>query len=324
MATEDTKPTPTTPPSAYDAMASAFDELTAPEPDQKPEGESTSQVEGEGAADKGAPPADAAAAPPAGTTPAEGDTPPVESAATPAADTPAADTPPAAPAATPPAGEDWEERFKELEAKVTQPAPETKPPVETPPADIYAPEEKDFLTTYEKDWPDIVKGEALRRRAEYQELVAHIFKEVARVYDPLVLRGAQAADSVAETATLAAITAAHPDYDGVMYDDVLKWAGTLTGTRKRVVEAVIAEGEPQELVELITDFKSATGRSKPKVVAADGVQTPPAARVTELSAKAKQAAKALGVVDSKRTAPVTGQPDPDDFDSAWDDAVGSK
>ena len=313
MATEDTKPDTSTP-SAYDAMASAFDELTAPEPEKKPEDEPTSEVDkaAEEAKAEGVqePPAEGAAEPAA--------EPAAEGAAEPAKE-PAAE-PPKEPT---PEAEDWEARFKELESKLTQqPEPTQKPPVETPPADVYAPEEKEFLTAYEKDWPDIVKGEALRRRAEYQELVAHIFKEVARVYDPLVMRGAQAADTVAETATLNAIMAAHADYDGAMYDDVLKWAGTLTGTRKRIVDAVIAEGEPQELVDLITDFKTATGR-KPRVVAGDAPAAP-AASVTELSAKAKQAAKALGVVDSKRTAPVTGQPDPDDFDSAWDDAVASK
>lgn len=309
MATDDTKPTEPVV-SDYDAMSSVFDELTVPEPDPKTEGgEPTSEV------DTKAP-----------ETPAADAKPPVE---TPPAETPAAETPAATPAAETPAesapteDEDWKARFEELEAKVTaQPEAQEKPPVEAPPPDMYAQDEKDFLATYEKDWPDIVKGEALRRRAEYAQIVNHVFSEIARAYGPLIERGAMAADTVAETNTLNAIMSAHADYDGAMYNDVLKWAEGLTGTRKRIVEAVIAEGEPQELVELITDFKSATGR-KPKVVAGTA-NAAPAAGVTELSAKAKQAAKALGVVDSKRTAPVTPAADPDDFESAWDEALGSK
>jgi len=311
MATDTTKPEEPTV-SDYDAMSSAFDELTAPEPSGKPEeGESTSVVDQAAADVKKETPEAPATETPAETPAPEGEAKPPEGAEKPA-ETSTSEN------------EDWEARFKELEAKVTkQPEPqqqEARPPVETPPPDIYAADEKEFLATYEKDWPDVAKGEALRRRQEYGELVKHIFSEIARVYDPLVMRGAQAADTVAETTTLSAIRAAHADYDDAMYNDVLKWADGLTGTRKRVVDAVIAEGEPHELVELLTDFKSATGR-KPRVVAGAAA---PAAGVTELSAKAKQAAKALGVVDSKRTAPVTGQADPDDFDSAWNEALGSK
>lgn len=302
MAIDDTKPVEPPIPD-YDAMSSAFDELTAPEPDKKPEDDPTLEVDSSAGDDK----AEGEAKPPEGEAkPPEGEVKSPEGAAAPTSE-----------------GEDWEARFKELEAKVNrQPEPPAKPPVETPPVDIYAADEKEFLATYEKDWPDVTKGEALKRRAEYAELVKHIFGEIARVYDPLVMRGAQAADTVAETNTLNAILAAHADYDDAMYNDVLKWAEGLTGTRKRIVEAVIAEGEPSELVELISDFKTATGR-KPRVVAGTD-NSAPAASVTELSAKAKQAAKALGVVDSKRTAPVSGQPDPNDFDSAWEDAVGSK
>lgn len=316
MAIDDTKPVEPPVPD-YDAMSSAFDELTAPEPEKKPEDDPTSKVDtsaGDDKAEGEATPPEGEAAPPEGeAAPPEGEAKPPEGEAKP----PEGAAPPTS------EGEDWEARFKELEAKVNrQPEPQQKPPVETPPADIYAADEKEFLTAYEKDWPDVTKGEALKRRAEYAELVKHIFGEIARVYDPLVLRGAQAADTVAETNTLNAILAAHADYDDAMYNDVLKWAEGLTGTRKRIVEAVIAEGEPSELVELISDFKTATGR-KPRVVAGSAPAAP-AASVTELSAKAKQAAKALGVVDSKRTAPVSGQPDPNDFDSAWEDAVGSK
>jgi len=294
-----------TKPSAYDAMSSAFDELMTPAP--KPEDEAPAAE---------AAPVEDAAAPAAEAAPAE-EAPAKDEAAAPVeagdeAELPKPDT----------GGEDWEARFKELEAKVTkQPELQAKPPVETPPPDIYAADEKEFLASYDKEWPDIVKGEALKRRAEYAELVKHIFTEIARVYDPLVTRGAQAAEDVAEANTLAVVRSAHADYDGAMYDDVLKWAGTLTGTRKKIVDTTIAEGDPQELVDLLTEFKSATGR-KPRVVA--GVAAAAPAAVTELSAKAKQAAKALGVVDSKRTAPVSGQPDINDFDAAWAEALGSK
>lgn len=217
---------------------------------------------------------------------------------------------------------DWEARFKELEAKLTaksEPPRAAAPPPETPPPDIYSADEKALLEAYRKDWPDVVKGAALERRGEYRELIDYVFKEVARVYGPLVERGAQAAESVEANATLAEIYRHHADYDDKMYAEVVGWADTLSGTRQRVAKEVIKSGDPSEVVDLISEFKSATGRSKPRVVAGTAV---PAAKKQELSPAAKQAAKALGVVDSKRSASSPGS-DVTDFDAAWREAIQS-
>jgi len=306
---------PAEPENSYDAMSSVFDTLLDP---LTPEGE---------------------------TPPAEVTTPPVEPKAdfkpgivpvkpkdeTPPAETPPAETPPAEtpPAETPPT-EDTElrDRLAALEAKTaTPPAAEAPPPVETPPPDqgppreIYAADEKEFLTAYQKEWPDVSKGEALLRRAEYQQLVTHIFNEVARVYGPLVERGVQAAETVGDTTTLAAIREVHNDYNDAMYEDVVGWADGLTGYRKKLAQGVIAEGEPQDVIDLISEYKSAKGLSKPKAVVVQPT-TPATPAVTELSATAKKAAKALGVVDSKRSAATPQGSDPDDFDGAWEEAVG--
>ena len=291
---------PAEPENSYDAMSSVFDTLLDP---LTPEGE---------------------------TPPAEVTTPPVEPKADfkpgivpvkPKDETPPAETPPA---------EDTElrDRLAALEAKTaTPPAAETPPPVETPPPDqgppreIYAADEKEFLTAYQKEWPDVSKGEALLRRAEYQQLVTHIFNEVARVYGPLVERGVQAAETVGDTTTLAAIREVHNDYNDAMYEDVVGWADGLTGYRKKLAQGVIAEGEPQDVIDLISEYKSAKGLSKPKAVVVQPT-TPATPAVTELSATAKKAAKALGVVDSKRSAATPQGSDPDDFDGAWEEAVG--
>ena len=295
---------------AYDAMSSVFDELL--EPATTPvEPVATSEVDAAAAAAVAAPkegtPTDEAAAATV-TTPAEPVEPVAESAATEV---------------------DWEARFKELDAKTkAAPEPEAKPPVETAPPDkappLYTTDEAAVLAAYEESWSEISRGETLKRRSEYQQLVNHIFSEVARVYGPLVEQGARAAETVAETTTLAAIRSVHTDYDDPMYDAVVAWADGLAGYRKKFAQQVINEGEPQDVVDLITEFKSATGRSKPKVVAggaAPAPVTPATPAVTELSATAKKAAKALGVVESKRSAAIPGT-DPDDFDSAWEEAVG--
>jgi hypothetical protein len=313
-------------PADYDVMSSVFDGLLAPTPATETAPASTSEV------DEAAAAAGAVTTPPAETPPAE--TPPV---AAPAAEAPPAEPPPTAepPSAaveTPPEEIDWKARFDALQAeKAAAPPPAAPaaeaPPAETPPVEVYSADEKEFLAQYAENWPDITRGEALRRRAEYGQLVTHIFSEFNRIYAPLIERGAAAADTVAENAALTVIQGAHSDYDDKMYDDVISWADGLTGTRKKFAQAVIEGGDPNEVVELITEFKTATGR-KPRVVA-DGGVTPPAApaaptSVTQLSAAAKKAAKALGVVDSKRSVNATSAADPNDFDAAWDEAVGTK
>jgi len=197
------------------------------------------------------------------------------------------------------------------------------PAAETPP--LYAADEQEFLTEYEKQWPDVIKGEALRRRKEYTQLVDHVFTEIARVYGPMAERGAVAADTLAENAALAVIQGTHGDYDDAMYDAVHDWVDkSLTGARQRIAKEIINTGEPTEVVELISEFKTATGRKAAPVVAGAPVVAPVTPKVTEISAAAKKAAKALGVVDSKRSAPTTPQADASDFDAAWDEAVGAK
>lgn len=329
MATDNTTPAvPKGEPDAYDSMASVFDELVVPEPNTPME-ETPSTPQVEGAAPTPEPKSDAAPAPaaPTGDATPPATEPPVVEPTAPAADA----TPPATPVEPPPGEVDWEARFKELEARVNaKPEPTlaaAQPePTPTPEAPVYNEDEQAFITQYEKEWPDIVKGEALKRRAEYNFLVGHIFKEVNRVWGPLLERGSAAAETVAENETLNIIRSVHDDYDDTLYNDVHKWIGGLSGVRRKMAEAIVSEGEPQDVIDLITEFKTATGR-KPRIVA-DAGATPstsaaPAASVTEISAAAKKAASAMSVVDSKRTAVVQAT-DPNDFDGAWEEATASK
>lgn len=319
MATE-TPATPATPavepasPTPYDEMADVFDGLMEPEQSPSEDGApSTEKVE-----DKAAP----AAEPTSPEAPAE--TPPEE----PTAATPAA-TPPEEPPAEPSEEAiDWKARFEALQAEKAQapapaaPEPQAPPEEPQPPAEIYDASEKEFLAKYAEEWPDIVRGEALRRRAEYNHLVQHIFSQINQTYGPLIERGVQAADTVAEDTSLRVIQASHADYDDEMYEKVIDWANHLTGTRQRVAKEIIENGSPQEVVELITEYKSANG-IKPRVVAGGAPATPAAPVKTGLSAKAKQAAQAMSVVDSKRST-LTPAADPTDFDAGWEDAVGGK
>lgn len=303
---------PATPVDDYADFSRIFDELNAlPEPTKDT---NTSPVALEDAA-KAKPEAAKPEEPTPVATEAETSAPVEEPAPEPASDT---------------AAEDWEKKYKEFKAeadaykatvekdvaeRTKAPPPERKP---EPEPELYDKDEKEFLDQYGKDWPEVVKGEQLRRRAEYRQVAAHIFGEINRVYGPVLERAVATADQVADNTLLGTVRDAHPDYDVKMYDELTAWAGGLTGFKGKLAKEVIAQGEPQDVVDLIADFKRETGKSKPVVVAPAAKLAPKA--VAPLTDAAKKAAKALGVVESKRSA-VTQAADPNDFEAAWREAT---
>jgi len=330
MTTAQDKPDDTTPPvEGYAEFSDVFASLVENgEPAAPADEKSTTPVDTAAAAAKaatppeGTPPADKPAA--AATTPegeaAEGDA---------AAATPEASATPETPATLP--ADDWKAKYDALvAAQAAAPKPDAEDtaapvapakPAEAPP--VYSVEETEFLKEYAKEWPDVIKGEALRRRDEYRQLTAHIFSEVERVFGPIAQRAAETAESFENDSTLRAITQAHPDYDDAMYDAVVAWAGGLNGYERTLAQGIIKEGSPRDVVDLVTRYKDVKG-IKTAASATPAPAAPVKASVTELPAAAKKAAKALGVVDSKRGATTPTSVDPNDFDQAWDEAVGAK
>ena len=314
-------PSETTP---YDDMASVFDTIVNPSPtppsdkDDKATAATPADKIPDALADASATSAatqDAASAD-------KGDaTPPVDPAATPDEDTSDA----ASPAATD--GIDWKARFEELQARVERDKDTTAtPPVEQPPADpalskdVYSADETTTLKKYREEWPEVAAGEALIRRKENYDLVDHIFSEINRVYGPVLAQIAPTVSTVEHTTALAAIREKHPDYDDAMFDAVVEWTDTLSGYDQRLAKGIIEDGDTKDVVELISRYKKVNGLDKPRVVAT----TTQASQAATLSEPAKQAAKALEVVDSKRSAPLSGAPDMTDFDGAWGEATARK
>jgi hypothetical protein len=297
----------------YTQMSSAFDELVAPSTTPaKPQDTVTSPPALDAAAQATK---DAAAA-------AVADT-PAPAAVTGSMEVPAAGTSDeAATAAAATAATDWKTEYEKLlAAQKAVPAPAESEPVQsavtavvTPPA-LYTADEQAAIAEYQKDWPGVSQGERLIRRAEYSSLVAHIFNEVKRVYDPLVQRALVTADNFESTTMVGEIRKAHADYTDALHDEVVAWAGTLKGMRRAVAEKIIEEGEPQEVVDLISEFKQATGKTV--TPAAVTVKLAAGSNVTDISEAAKKAAKAMGVVEGKRTAANTAEDDPNDFDGTW-------
>lgn len=249
-----------------------------------------------------------AADPPAADPPAAADLDP-PAADPPAADPPAADLdPPAAPAAptAQPASDDVLRRLADLvnkgPATPAVPAPAPAAPVAEAPA-LYTAEEESFLTSYQKDWPDVAKAEALVRRAEYRDLVGFVFREIAAQLNPLT----QTVQVLSERTHFSDLTNTVTDYNDVR-DKVVEWVDTQPVYLQVAYKHVIQQGTVEEVADLIGRYKQATGTalSPPAPVAKD----------PELPSATKQAAASLAPVSSKRSV-VPQQDDPNDFESAF-------
>lgn len=202
-----------------------------------------------------------------------------------------------------------------LAAMVSKQAPATpEPRAEPTPAqldqpELYTAEEKTFLADYEKDWPDVAKAESLRRRGEYQQLVNHVFSEVAKELGPV----AETLRTLAERAHLTDLRDSVEDYDDVR-DKVIDWVNNQPNYLQNAYKHVIQQGTPSEISDLVSRYKQATGVTTPVAV--------PAKRESELPLTTKQAVASLAPVSSKRSV-VVATPDLEDFDGAFAEAAKS-
>jgi hypothetical protein len=253
-------------------------------------------------------------------------TPPVAEPAPPVVDPAAPVVPAADPVETPPAEEKpaatsdaVAEQLRMLREELA-PEPVAAPVAEPAPAKpVYSTEEQALLTAYEKDWPDIAAAEQLKRRKEYQELLAYTFSEVARVYGPVI----QSMQETESNGHYNELVTAHPDYDTIV-EPVKAWVAEQSPARRAAFTTIVKEGTSEEIIDLIDLYKTAKGIVTPAAAApAPTVATPAPAVAAATPAAgtppaAKQAAQRLSVVSSKRSAtPVTA--DANDFDAAFDE-----
>jgi hypothetical protein len=185
----------------------------------------------------------------------------------------------------------------------TQQAPQQQAPSQEEPP-IYTPEEAEFLQNYEKDWPDVSKAEALRRRAEYRHLVSYVFREVATQFRPIM----ETVEVLSQRTHLNDLQSTVTDYEDVR-DKVVAWVDTQPTYLQTAYKHVITSGTVEEVADLIDRYKRDTGAQ---------IQTAPAPakKEAELPTATRQAAAALAPVSSKRTAVVQAA-DPNDFESAF-------
>lgn len=247
---------------------------------------------------------------------------PAVTPATPAAD---GDTP-AADGTTPAADDDKKEipdkkeddddallaRFAEIVKKTAAPEPtktEAAPVAPAAPAlpDLYTAEEKTFLETYRKDWPDVAKAEELRSRALAREIVQYVFTQVGSAINPLT----ETVRELTASRQLADLEASNKDY-GDIRDKVVDWAGKQPAYLQDAYNRVITEGTIDEVNDLIARYRKDTGT----VAAAPAAAAPAKKADIELPAATKKAVESLAPVNSKRSA-VVQTVDPNDFGAAF-------
>jgi hypothetical protein len=243
--------------------------------------------------------------------PAEGE--PTESE--PAEGEPAEGETPAAAAAAP-TNEDALARLADLLAqRQQQPQPQPQPQRPQPlPVTPFTQDEQTILTQYASDFPDVMRAESLMRRAEYQALTAHIYRQVTDYFAPQLALLNQLADLTAYRDLATNV----PDYD-TLRDKVIDWVGTQPGYLQPAYNHVIQHGTAEEITDLFDRYRQAAGVAAPQAGTAPqpGVrQAPPPARVPELSPAVKQAASRLAPVSTKRSAPT--QQIPATFSDAFD------
>lgn len=227
-----------------------------------------------------------------------------------------------------PEGVDWKARFDAQQAQIEalQAGRET-PPAPTPApeaASVYTPEEATELADLQKEWPDMHRLFSLMSRQLQVDTLNYAFSEVSKAITPLQ----ETVGAYTTNDHMAAIYEAHEDYDAV-YQPTMEWIENQPSFLKTAYQNVVKQGTAEDVAEMIQRFKNETGwvaptAGTPAAKPAPAPKAPaPSQQQTELSAAAKQAAKAMGAVGAKRGASAGAQ-DPNDFDSAWEEATSTK
>jgi hypothetical protein len=239
---------------------------------------------------------------------------------TPETPAPVVETPVAAAPVTPePPVDPALQRLMDLIRNAPAPAPVEAPapaaPAPDPAATLgqYNDDERQLLENYEKEWPEVAGAEALRRRAEYERLVHHVFAEVSKAYAPMV----QVVEQLASQYHRQQLATAVPQYSDTLQDEVKTWVGQQPKYLQNAYLHVIEEGTVEEVSDLVQRFRQATGGGAVGTGAPNVPSPAPARTETELPTATKQAVAALAPVSSKRSAVGTGL-EMSDFNSAFD------
>ena len=166
----------------------------------------------------------------------------------------------------------------------------------------------------EKDFPDVDRAQAIVRRAEYQQVVRHIFDEVTRAN---AAKDAQLApfltlvQNLAERTHVGDLKSAVPDYDKIDIKSLVAWVETQPAYLRPGYDQVLKTGTAADVKDVVDRFRASTGATQvadPKIAAA----------AAAAEAARKKAITALAPVASSRAAAPAGEA-PSGFNDAFDE-----
>ena len=298
------------------AFAEAIQVATTPEGAEAKAAEDAAVAKEMGTAEDppaDAPPADAppADAPPSDAPPADAppaDAPPADA---PPADAPPADAPPAdaPPADAPPA-----------DAPAAPAAPAAPPPIEEQfPDPVLSEDDAKVVAAFEKDWEDIapatkvIVGHAVAAmEAKFARTLSQIVGNIYADIEPM----AKTYVKTENESFRGTVLKAHEDFDA-LYPKLDTWIKAQPAYLQTGLLKAYNEGTAEEVIDLVSRYKKDVGvqpqASAPAVAQPNSQPAQPAAA----------AAATLAPVSTKRTTPKPTGDDPEDYDTAFDEAAAA-
>lgn len=208
----------------------------------------------------------------------------------------------------------WKQRYKTLQgmfkAEVAREVGRQLQARDEPAAPKAAPADAGGDATPEDADAEAVLNEAMQ---DFPHLMKAVDLLVKRTEERIRSEYAPVANTVAETARerhFAAIRAAHSDFDTVK-TGLAEWVEKQPSYLRPGYEAVLSGGTAEDVIDLVARFKESQGIRKPV--------EPPSPRV---DATRRRQAEAAEVVRPRGAVVVPqGEPDPDDYESAFEAAA---
>lgn len=177
------------------------------------------------------------------------------------------------------------------------------------PEDPAASEDAEQLAAIRKDWPEIdrllqaeIQRVRVEGRAEAQRLVKEAVEAVRREMAPVIA----STQTMTQNQFMATVTTAHPDFQQLAHP-ILRWIDKQPDYLKAAYVQAFHSPNPQDAIDLITRFKSETGRVREN-------PTP------ERKEEKKEKLKLLKQPGSRRTG-VIDSADPLDYEGAFREAA---
>ena len=170
-------------------------------------------------------------------------------------------------------------------------------------------DEEASMAAYAKDWPDHAKAMEIHEKI----LLANVEKVVAGILNPLFAKIPELEKSVqgiVGNSAVEVLAKAHPDWS-TLVPEVEKWIPSLPKYLQNAANQTLDSGSSADMIELLNDFKEATGRIKP-------VEEKKEEKKEVVNPANNPRIQSMASTKSSRTS-VTASADPNDFDGAFEE-----